>query len=112
MHTRHTGRITGLCAAGLSTFSAYAAEGQDLDPTKPVSKIVGCVGWLSDPAPRFGEYNGINDSGVYPLIDLSIVNGDDRTGSWFRLVGRNLGIDKRCTLLGLEHQGQWGVTLD
>ncbi|HEX2830495.1 MAG TPA: MtrB/PioB family decaheme-associated outer membrane protein [Burkholderiales bacterium] len=112
MHVRHTARLTGVCAAVLGAISgAYAAEA-DFDPTKPVSKVTGGIGYATDSARRFGEYNGLTNEGVYPLIDLSIVRRDETTGTWMRIEGRSLGLDNRSALLELNRQGRWGAFLD
>jgi MtrB/PioB family decaheme-associated outer membrane protein len=61
---------------------------------------------------RFGQYTGLDDEGVYGLLDLDINHLDTDTGTWLQLQGRNLGLDSRELRFRGERQGDWDVRLD
>ncbi len=61
---------------------------------------------------RFGQYTGVNEQGVYGLLNLDLVRCDDVTGIWLRFMGCSFGLDN-CELR-FEHncQGNWGYFLE
>lgn len=93
--------------------SARAEEDVELQElTKPSSSIEFGVGYLSKDGPRFGQYSGLNDRGGYGLLDLSVIQRNDETGTWLSLKGRNLGLDSRELRLEHNRQGDWGYFID
>jgi MtrB/PioB family decaheme-associated outer membrane protein len=98
-----------LCAFG----PAVAAEGDELtELTKPSSSVELGVGYVSQNNQRFGQYSGLADQGGYGLLDLSVVQRDDATGTWLRFSGRNLGLDSRELRFENNRQGNWGYFID
>src|SRR4051812_19217466 len=100
MKTRNGHRLTVIAAALLSAFAPVAVAGleEELDPTElttPTSEVSAGLGWASDAGRRFGQYNGIKDSGLYPLLDFDYRKRFDETGTWAIFTGRNLGLDNR-----------------
>ena len=92
---------------------AFAQEDEDLAKlTKPQSTIEAGAGYLSDDAPRAGQYNGVREQGGYLLLDIDLLRRDDETGTWTRLFGRNLGFDSRELRFEQNRQGNWGYFLD
>src|SRR5262245_25858647 len=91
---------------------------QNVDPLVPNSVNTAAsvasvgIGYASDDARRFGQYNGINEDGFYGLIDLNWVRRDDGTGTWTRLFGRNVGLDDRQLRFEQQRQGNWGYSID
>jgi MtrB/PioB family decaheme-associated outer membrane protein len=65
------------------------------------------IGHVSDDSRRFGMHNGLNRQGAVPLLDIDHARRDDATGTWFKLTGRNLGLDTRELRLVHERQGDW-----
>ncbi|MDN5934921.1 MAG: MtrB/PioB family outer membrane beta-barrel protein, partial [Nitrosospira sp.] len=63
--------------------------------TRPHSTVDLGVGYLFNDGARFGQYSGMRDAGPYGLINADILNRSDATGTWFKLRGRNLGLDNR-----------------
>jgi MtrB/PioB family decaheme-associated outer membrane protein len=68
------------------------------------------LGNVSDSSARFGRFTGLDEDGLFPVVNLDIFrrgpwDGDD-AGYW-RLTGRNLGIDSRDLLLEAGRQGSW-----
>lgn len=93
--------------------SARAEEDVELQElTKPSSSTEIGIGYLSKDGPRFGEYSGLNDRGGYGLLDLSVIQRNDETGTWLSLKGRNLGLDSRELRLEHNRQGDWGYFID
>jgi MtrB/PioB family decaheme-associated outer membrane protein len=79
---------------------------------KPESTISLGMGHVSGDNQRFGMYNGLNEAGYVGLIDFSVVRRDDETGTWYRALGRNLGLDNREFGLEVERQGSWGASFN
>ncbi len=106
--------LTAIAAALLVAFGpAGAAEGDDItELTKPESTVSVGAGYVDSDGARFGQYTGMHKSGGYGLFDADIVKRDDVSGTWFKLNGRNLGLDNRELKLEHNRQGDWGYYLD
>ncbi len=68
--------------------------------------------YIFDDASWFGMYNGKYDDGAYAVLDLTLVNRDDETGTWIKLTGKNLGLDNRELRFEHERQGDWNYFVD
>ena len=90
---------------------AYADEEID-SLTKPQSTIAIGAGYLTEDAPRFGQYTGLNEQGIYGLLNVDIIKRDDSTGTWIKFKGNNLGLESRDMRLTHERQGDWAYYLD
>ncbi|MDR2239210.1 MAG: MtrB/PioB family decaheme-associated outer membrane protein [Zoogloeaceae bacterium] len=68
---------------------------------------------VSDDAPKFGEYNGLNDSGGYLVGNFGLSGGDGncRSGGAFRwqVNGSNLGTTSRSLDASVAEQGKWNI---
>ena len=106
--------LTATATALLAAFgSAGAAESDEITLlTKPESSISFGAGYVNKDGARFGQYNGLNQSGGYGLLDLDLVNRDDATGTWLTLQGRNLGLDSRELKFEHNRQGDWAYSLE
>ena len=106
--------LSAIAAALLAAFgSAGAAEGDDITRlTKPESTVGVGVGYVDSDGARFGQYTGMHKSGGYGLFDVDIIKRDDATGTWFKLYGRNLGLDNRELKFEHNRQGDWGYSID
>ncbi|MCR4301479.1 MAG: MtrB/PioB family decaheme-associated outer membrane protein [Sulfuricaulis sp.] len=106
--------LSTLAAAVLATVgTAVAAENEELtELTKPGSKVSLGIGHVSKDNQRFGQYTGLNEDGVYGLVDVDIVQRDEATGTWLMLNGRNLGFDNRELRFEHERQSDWGYFID
>ncbi|MDN5882218.1 MAG: MtrB/PioB family decaheme-associated outer membrane protein, partial [Nitrosospira sp.] len=80
--------------------------------TRPHSTVDLGVGYLFNDGARFGQYSGMRDAGPYGLINADILKRSDATGTWYRLRGRNLGLDSRELRLEHSQQGNWGYVID
>lgn len=90
-----------------------AAEADEVSElSRPESLITFGAGVISDDNQRFGQYTGMNEEGAYGLLDISIANRDDETGTWVLLEGRNLGLDNRDLRFEHRRQGDWGYFLE
>jgi MtrB/PioB family decaheme-associated outer membrane protein len=94
-----------------------AAQAQDVDPeiaelTRPESALSVGLGYWGQDRPRLGTYDGMQEKGGYGLLDLLINSRDDRTGTWFILDGRNLGLDTTQLRADWLRQGNLGVFLE
>ena len=102
-------------AAALCTAFGTAAAAEDAEVTaltKPQSSVSFGLGYVDNDNRRFGQYNGMHESGAYGILDLDVVNRDDSNGRWLRLKGRNLGLDTRELRFEHEVQGNWGYYLE
>ena len=95
----------------LTAFPAFAAaQDAELDAlTKPQSELSVGLGYWSKDRPRLGTYDAMNREGLYGLFDAFINSRDERTGTWFQLEGRNLGLDNRALRAEWQRQGNFGV---
>jgi MtrB/PioB family decaheme-associated outer membrane protein len=117
MKTKNGHRLTFIAAAVLSAVAPAAIAGleEELDPTElttPISELSIGAGYATDAARRFGQYNGLKDSGLYPLFDIDYRRRFDTTGTWAIIRGRNLGLDNRDLHVEYARQGNWGAFID
>jgi MtrB/PioB family decaheme-associated outer membrane protein len=91
---------------------AFADEAEIKQLTKPESTARIGMGYLSDDNRRFGQYSGVKDQGGYLMLDLDYLNRDDATGTWSRLLGRNVGFDNRELRGEFGPQGNWRGFID
>ena len=111
---RKTMQLTAFAAAMSAAFgTAVAAEADDLaDLTKPGSSIGAGAGYLTENAPRYGQYTGMRKEDPYGLLDLDLVKRDDATGTWLKFTGRSLGLDSRELRFEHNRQGDWGYFVE
>ena len=106
---KHTCKLTAVSAALLAVFGPAVAQDQGLKMlTQPESSVSLGAGWWSDDRPEQGQYDGMRDQGGYPLLDLDIRTRDDKTGTWFNVKGRNLGLSNRDIKAEWLRQGDIG----
>lgn len=90
-------------------FAALRAE-----QTTVKSEIEIGFGDVSESSYRFGRYNGLDDDGLFPIVNIDIYkrpawdSGDD---FWWRLSGRNLGLDSRDLSFAAGRQGHYEIRL-
>src|SRR6185503_7630786 len=80
-------RLTAIAAALAAATAAWADERDEQIAAlkNPASEVSVGAGWVSNDNTRFGQYNGMVDRGVYPLLDLDLRRRDDATGTWFSI---------------------------
>ncbi len=105
-------RLTAVAAATFAAFSAFAANEEAAELTKPTSSVQFGLGYVDNDNRRFGQYNGLNQEGAYGLLGVDIVKRDDATGTWLKLRGRNLGLDNQDLRFEHEAQGNWGYYVE
>lgn len=91
---------------------ALAEEPSVEELTKPRSEIGVGLGAVGGEPRQTGMYTGMNEGGLYPLLNADIVNRDNDTGTWLRFLGRNIGLDNRSMRLEYERQGSWNSFID
>ncbi len=69
------------------------------------------VAYVSADKRRFGQYNGLNQEGYVPLVDLDLIQRDEATGTWVKLRAVNFGLDSREVRFTQERQGDWAYGL-
>lgn len=113
-HHRFAFPLTTLAAALLAAFGPARAEEADEVKLliKPDSELSVGLGYVDNENQRWGKYTGMTDNGAYGLLDFNIVNRDDETGTWVRVLGRNLGLDNREFRFEHNRQGDWGYLLE
>jgi MtrB/PioB family decaheme-associated outer membrane protein len=100
--------------SAVSLALAGTAQAQEVDPaiaelTRPESAVSVGLGYWSKDRPRLGTYDGMSQEGAYGLLDALINTRDDRTGTWFILDARRLGLDTRELRAEWLRQGNLGV---
>lgn len=100
--------------SAVSLALAGAAQAQEVDPaiaelTRPESAVSVGLGYWSKDRPRLGTYDGMSQEGAYGLFDALINTRDDRTGTWFILDARNLGLATTQARAEWLRQGNFGV---
>ena len=122
---RFTGRILPLAVrAGLAALAVApivspaqdAEEGDTRALTCPTNYVeLGALNVPTD-SPKFGEYSGLDASGVYALADFGLRGGDawcqgNGTRRW-QAAGSDLGTTSRALSVGVADQGRWSLGLD
>ena len=70
------------------------------------------AGWVSDDSFRFGKYNGLEDSGLYGILNFEVgrrASWDSGDAWYWRIVGRDVGLDTRELEYEAGVQGLWTV---
>lgn len=80
--------------------------------TKPQSVVNIGAAYLFNDNARFGQYTGIRDQGLYGIFNLDFIKRDDSTGTWYRIMGRNLGFENRDIRVEHTRQGNWGYFIE
>jgi MtrB/PioB family decaheme-associated outer membrane protein len=82
--------------------------------TTPEKRIQGGVGGVSSSSFKFGEYNGLENSGAFGIGNLDLRGGAtyDSKDTWrWRLQGSNLGLENRNLILDFGKQGKFQFRL-
>ena len=112
---KHALKLTALSLALAGTYGTAHAQAEEAEVaalTRPESEVSVGLGYWSKDRPRLGTYDGMNEKGAYGLLDALINSRDDRTGTWFILDARNLGLDTRSLRADWLRQGDLGVSLE
>jgi MtrB/PioB family decaheme-associated outer membrane protein len=109
-------------AVALASGNLYAQEAAEADDevdesdllieeqTVVKSEIEVGIGNVSDSSYRFGRYNGLEDEGLFPIVNIDIYkrgpwDGDD--ASYWRLTGNELGVETRDLRFEMGRQGSY-----
>ena len=115
MTNRRILKLTALSAVLAGAWGPALAQEEDpavAEARKPESYVGLGIGYWSDDRPRLGIYDGMNEKGAYGLLDALIVRRDDKTGTWFTLDARNIGLDSREFRAEWLKQGDIGVSIE
>ena len=86
------------------------AESEITELTKPKSTVELGVGGVTDTSWKFGQYNGLNDSGVYGIGNFDIRGGgayDSDDATRWQVTGKNIGLDTRSFTGEYKNQGNY-----
>lgn len=98
--------VTVLAASGL----AHAGDDEVAQLTEPgsfVSAGLGAASGNPDSRSIFGQYNGLRNDDVNPLLDIDVVKRDDTSGLWTKFDAYNLGLDNAELSFSQNKQGDW-----
>ena len=95
-----------------SSYSFETNEDPVKELTKPSSIVNIGAGQLFNDNARFGQYTGLRNEGLYGIFNIDISKRYDDTGTWFKLLGRNLGFQNRDIRFEHSKQGNWGYSID
>jgi len=96
--------ITLLAASGLASVTALADDEMPFAKAS-VDYVEAGVGYVSEDAWKFGQYNGLNQKGPY-LIGNFRTEKHNNDGEYFRSTGTNLGLESRSLRLEGGYQGR------
>jgi len=92
---------------------AASADDEDLKQlSKPRSGINFGASYLANDNARFGQYTGLRNEGAYGIFNVDITKRIEDTGTWFKIIGRNLGLQNRDVRLEHSRQGSWSYFID
>ena len=111
-----TAALMSCAIFSVCTFAAEdAAESETAELTKPKSTVEFGVGGVTDSSWKFGQYNGLNDSGVYGIGNFDIRGGaayDSDDATRWRLTGKDIGLDTRNFTGEYKDQGHYKLNFD
>lgn len=97
------------------TAQAQAADDSVTALTQPTSSIELGVGNVSAKSAKFGEYNGLNDSGAIGILNFDIRSGNPPDGSGgatrWQFKGNDLGTTSRSLDGSVSNQGLWNLSI-
>lgn len=104
-----------LAAMAMMPMIASADDNADLKAlTQPNSFVeIGATN-VSNGSDKFGEYNGLNKSGVYGIGNLDVRGGDaytDKGNTRWEVYGKDLGTTSREFGVNVADQGSWNFGL-
>jgi len=94
--------------ATLCLASPAFAESTDDDPGETIhfNDVELGVGYVSDTAWKFGQYNGLYDEGPYGIANIHYKNTNEDNAKYLEIRGTNLGLESRYLRLDAGVQGQ------
>lgn len=97
--------IATLLGTGMAP--AAFAESMEDDPGTVIHEndIEFGVGYVSDTAWKFGQYNGLQDEGAYGILDIHYMDTNEDAG-FMEIRGTNLGLESRYLRLDAGIQGK------
>jgi len=107
--------IIGGAFLSLFAFAAVAQppvteESELTELTRPKSKIEAGVASVTDSNWKFGQYNGLNNSGAYGIGNFDIRGGgayDSDDATRWRITGNNIGLESRSFTGEYKDQGKY-----
>ena len=115
------GARTVFCAALVGASLAAAASAEEAgtnqavrDLTQPNSSVEVGIGDVTDGSYKFGEYNGLQNSGQFGVGSFDLRGGgsyDSSDATRWRINATNLGLDTRNATAEYGEQGRYRVTL-
>jgi MtrB/PioB family decaheme-associated outer membrane protein len=110
------GALVAMCSLPLLAYSADPADGDVAFLRKPTNTIEFGAEYLSRGSAKFGEYNGLNNSGTEFISNFSVQGGDayeggDGTRRW-GVTGSDLGTTSRELGASISNQGRWNLNIN
>ncbi len=107
---------TALLAFG-AVAAAQAADEEDAlrQLTQPDTWVEVGAGYVSQDSYKFGEYNGLENEGIYGILNFFLKGGghfDSEDATRWTVVGTNLGLDNRELQMEYGQQGRYKVELN
>lgn len=104
------GALLAMCA-----MPAYAEDDEAADLMTPTNSVEIGASYTSRSSAKFGEYNGLNKSGVDAVANFSVRGGDaygagNGTTRW-SITGSDLGLTSRALGASISNQGQWSLSI-
>lgn len=105
---------TVLAASIAAIFSVPAfAEDDDVESLiRPDSEVEVGIGSVSEDSFKYGNYTGLHRSGAHLIGNVKVYKRGEDNPSYFRIDGRNLGLDSRSIKIDAGEQGNYGIRID
>lgn len=110
------GALIAMFAMPLVTHAADAADDETAALTQPTNSIeIGATNVSRDSA-KFGEYNGLDENGLYGVANINLRGGNAYDGGdgimrW-EVKGIDLGTTSRSLGGSVSNQGQWNIGIN
>ncbi len=97
--------------------AAQAADGDDAVRrlTQPTNVVEIGAGYVSQDSFKFGEYNGLNQKGIYGIFNFDLRGGgnyENGDPTRWRATGTDLGLDTREVTIEYGQQGRFRINFD
>lgn len=107
--------VRTVLAASIATIFSVPAFAQEDDVEsliRPDSEVEVGIGNVSNDSFRYGNYTGLHREGSHLIGNVQINKRGADNPSYFRLEGRNLGLDSRSLSIDTGEQGNYGIRLE
>jgi MtrB/PioB family decaheme-associated outer membrane protein len=104
------GMLFPMLASAADPTPTVVEESEITQLTRPKSTVEAGVGVVTDSSWKFGQYNGLNNSGAFGIGNFDIRGGgayDSNDATRWRVTGNNIGLENRSFTGEYKDQGKY-----